>query len=145
MFQSTVMAFDFGTKSIGIAIGQNITETARPLTACKANNGKPDWEKIKKLLQEWRPDFGVVGLPLNMDGTEQPLTENARQFGHTLHRRFGIRIIFHDERLSTVEARAYLFGKGGYQALDKSSVDATSAVIILESWFSSNRTQDQVL
>ncbi|WP_158367896.1 Holliday junction resolvase RuvX [Candidatus Williamhamiltonella defendens] len=142
---ANIIAFDFGTKSIGVAIGQNITETARPLTACKSKNGTPDWIKIERLLSEWYPDLVVVGFPLNMDGTQQPITESARQFGHALYRRFGINVIFHDERLSTVEARAYLFDKGGYHALNKSSVDATSAFIILESWFSSNKAQDRIL
>lgn len=70
----TLLAFDFGTKSIGVAIGQRITGTARPLTALKAQNGIPDWNLIERLLKEWQPDEVIVGLPLNMDGTEQPLT-----------------------------------------------------------------------
>ena len=70
----TLLAFDFGTKSIGVAVGQRITGTARPLTALKANDGTPDWNLIERLLKEWQPDDVIVGLPLNMDGTEQPLT-----------------------------------------------------------------------
>ena len=77
----------------------------------------------------------VVGLPLNMDGTEQPLTDRARKFSQRLHGRFGVRVELHDERLSTVEARAELFAHGGFRALNKGSVDSLSAVIILESWF----------
>ncbi|WP_025481943.1 Holliday junction resolvase RuvX, partial [Yersinia pestis] len=77
----------------------------------------------------------VVALPLNMDGTEQPLTARARRFANRLHGRFGVQVALQDERLSTVEARANLFDRGGYRALDKGSVDAASAVIILESWF----------
>ncbi|AIU89837.1 Holliday junction resolvase RuvX [Pectobacterium odoriferum] len=135
MSSRTILAFDFGTKSIGVAIGQEITGTARALTSFKALEGIPDWQKVEKLLSEWQPDLVVVGLPLNMDGTEQPLTARARKFANRLHGRFGVAIELHDERLSTVEARADLFERGGFKALDKGSVDAASAVIILESWF----------
>jgi putative Holliday junction resolvase len=131
----TMLSFDFGTKSIGVAIGQQLTGTARPLTALKANDGVPDWNKIEALLKEWQPDRVVVGLPLNMDGSEQPLTVRARKFANRLHGRFGVQIELHDERLSTVEARAELFERGGFRALSKGSVDSLSAVIILESWF----------
>lgn len=135
MAGSSIMAFDFGTKSIGVAIGQRVTCTAQHLTAFKTCNGVPDWLLVKKLLNEWQPETVVVGLPLNMDGSEQPLTVRARKFANQLHGRFGIQVILHDERLSTVEAIAELFERGGYRALEKGQVDARSAVIILESWF----------
>ncbi|MBM7343535.1 Holliday junction resolvase RuvX [Pantoea coffeiphila] len=138
MSSMTLLAFDFGTKSIGVAIGQQLTGTARPLTALKAQDGIPDWNKIEALLKEWQPDRVVVGLPLNMDGTEQPLTARARKFANRLHGRFGVQVDLHDERLSTVEARAELFERGGFRALSKGSVDSLSAVIILESWFENN-------
>jgi putative Holliday junction resolvase len=135
MSSMTLLAFDFGTKSIGVAVGQQLTGTARPLTALKAQDGVPDWTQIERLLQEWQPQQVVVGLPLNMDGSEQPLTARARKFANRLHGRFGVQVVLHDERLSTVEARADLFARGGYKALTKGSVDSLSAVIILESWF----------
>ena len=131
----TLLAFDFGTKSIGVAVGQRITGTARPLPAIKAQDGTPDWNIIGRLLKEWQPESVIVGLPLNMDGTEQPLTARARNFANKIHGRFGVAITLHDERLSTVEARAGLFERGGFRALDKGSVDSASAVVILESFF----------
>lgn len=131
----TLLSFDFGTKSIGVAVGQQLTGTARPLAAIKAQDGIPDWNIIERLLKEWLPDRVIVGLPLNMDGTEQPLTLRARKFANRLHGRFGVQTELHDERLSTVEARADLFARGGFKALNKGSVDSLSAVIILESWF----------
>lgn len=131
----TLLAFDFGTKSIGVAVGQRITGTARPLTAIKANDGTPDWTQFEKLLKEWQPERVIVGLPLNMDGTDQPLTDRARKFANRLHGRFGVKVELQDERLSTVEARAGLFERGGFRALNKGSVDSASAVIILESYF----------
>ncbi|MGL9759832.1 MAG: Holliday junction resolvase RuvX [Symbiopectobacterium sp.] len=137
MTNRTVLAFDFGTKNIGIAIGQEVTSTARALTVFRAQDGvPPDWSQIEKIINEWQPDLLIVGLPLNMDGTEQELTARARKFANRLHGRFDKPIELQDERLSTVEARAGLFEHGGFRALNKSQVDATSAVIILESWFS---------
>ena len=133
-----MMAFDFGTKSIGVAIGQEITATARPIASLKARDGIPDWEQLQKLLNEWKPDLVVVGLPLNMDGTEQPVTACARKFANRLQGRFGQKGVLHDERLSTVEARSHLFASGGFRALDKGRVDAASACVILESWFEQN-------
>ncbi|CAK9884268.1 MAG: Putative pre-16S rRNA nuclease [Candidatus Erwinia impunctatus] len=135
MNNAIVISFDFGTTSIGVAIGQQLTASARPLSALKAQDGTPNWEKIARLLQEWQPDYLVVGLPLNMDGSEQPLTVRARKFANRLHGRFGQRVELQDERLSTVEARAELFSRGGFRALNKGSVDSLSAVVILESWF----------
>ena len=107
--QRTLLGFDFGTKSIGLAVGQEITGSARPLGACKANDGIPNWDDIGKLIQEWQPDLLVIGLPLNMDGTEQPLTQRARKFANRLHGRFNLPIALQDERLTTTDAKARLF------------------------------------
>lgn len=131
----TVIAFDFGTNSIGCAVGQSITGTAQGLSAFKARDGIPKWEEIGKLLQEWKPDILVVGLPLNMDGTEQPLTQRARKFANRLNGRFNLPVELQDERLTTVEAKAEIFSRGGYKALKKDKVDSISACLILESWF----------
>lgn len=135
MENRTVIAFDFGTSSIGAAIGQEITGTANPLTSFKAKEGVPDWNQIEKILREWQPDLIIVGLPLNMDGTEQPLTALARKFANRIHGRFGFQVELHDERLTTVEAKSHLFSSGGYKALNKGRIDSASAVLILESWF----------
>ena len=134
----SLMGFDFGTRSIGIATGQEITGTASPLTSLKANDGIPDWSQLEKLLKEWQPDLLVVGLPLNMDGTEQEMTVRARKFGQRLHGRFGFQVEFKDERLTTTDAKARLYEHGGYKALGKSRVDAVSAQLILESWMESH-------
>lgn len=136
----TILAFDFGTKSIGCAIGQTITQTARMLTSFKAKDGIPDWPQIEKILEEWQPNLIIVGLPLNIDGTEQPLTQLARKFANRIHGRFGFQVILHDERLTTVEAKASIFEKKGYRGLDKSKIDATAAAIILTSWFENHST-----
>lgn len=135
MSNHTIIAFDFGTRSIGIAVGQTLTATASPLSAVKAQDGIPDWNLIEKVVNEWQPDYLVVGLPLNMDGSEQELTQRAKKFANRLHGRLGKKVELQDERLSTTEARARLFEKGGFKSLSKGRVDSQSAVIILESWF----------
>ncbi|WP_318493998.1 Holliday junction resolvase RuvX [Photobacterium leiognathi] len=132
----TVLGFDYGTKSIGVAIGQELTGTATPLAAIKANDGVPNWDNIEKLLKEWQPDLVVVGLPLDLEGKElETITPRAKKFANRVHGRFGCQVELHDERLSTVEARAELFERGGYRSLSKGSIDSQSAVVILESWF----------
>lgn len=136
--QRSLMGFDFGTKSIGVATGQEITGSASPLTSLRANDGIPDWTQIEKILKEWQPDLLIVGLPLNMDGTEQEMTQRARKFGQRLHGRFGFQVEYKDERLTTTDAKARLFEHGGYRALGKSRVDAVSAQLILESWMESH-------
>lgn len=131
----TIIAFDFGVKSIGCAVGQSITGTAQGLPAFKAQDGIPNWDAIGALLAEWKPDLLVVGLPLNMDGTEQPLTQRARKFANRLNGRFNLPVQLQDERLTTVEARSEIFSRGGFKALKKDKVDSISACLILESWF----------
>lgn len=134
----TAIAFDFGMKSIGCAVGQSITGTAQALPAFKAQDGIPNWDAIAKCLQEWKPDVVVVGLPLNMDGTEQELTLRARKFANRLNGRFGVKVVLQDERLTTTEARSEIFERGGFRALKKGKVDGISACLILESWFENN-------
>ncbi|MDD2171236.1 Holliday junction resolvase RuvX [Glaesserella parasuis] len=131
----TVLAFDFGTNSIGCAVGQSITGTAQGLSAFKAQDGIPNWEQIGKVIAQWQPDLLVVGLPLNMDGTEQPLTQRAKKFANRLNGRFNLPVELQDERLTTVEAKSEIFARGGFKALKKGKVDVISACLILESWF----------
>ncbi|MEZ9199003.1 Holliday junction resolvase RuvX [Shewanella sp. 10N.286.54.B9] len=135
MSSQTVLGFDYGTKSIGIAIGEGLTASARPLMSIKAIDGIPKWEEIGAIIDEWKPDVVVVGLPLNMDGTEQEITQRAKKFANRLNGRFGVKIATQDERLTTADAKARLFEMGGYKALTKGQVDAMSAVLIIESYF----------
>lgn len=134
MKNNTTIAFDYGTKSIGVAIGQSITGTASPLSAIKATDGIPNWQTIADIFAEWQPNNVVVGLPLNMDGSEQEITQRARKFVNRLHGRFGMQVHTHDERLSTVDAKARLFELGGFKKLTKEKVDSVSACLIYESW-----------
>ncbi|WP_415017144.1 Holliday junction resolvase RuvX [Candidatus Erwinia haradaeae] len=142
MLHQTFLSFDFGMKSIGVAIGQRITCTAYPLKALKAQFGIPDWKQVDYLFQEWKPTQIVVGLPLNMDGSKQPFTEKTYFFAQCLNTRYKITVDLHDERLSTIEARAEIFKRGGFSALlQKDFIDSLSAAIILESWLEHSHCQ----
>ncbi len=83
-----VMAFDFGTRRIGVAVGQELLGSGQPVALVPARDGIPDWQQIESLLEEWRPDLVVVGLPLNMDDTENDMCARARKFGKRLHGRW---------------------------------------------------------
>ncbi|MGL1959174.1 MAG: Holliday junction resolvase RuvX [Colwellia sp.] len=133
--QRTVIGFDFGKKYIGVAVGQEITGSASPLGSIKANDGIPNWDSLGTYLKEWQPDLIVVGLPLNMDGTEQQLTLDAKKFGNRIAGRFGVKVAFQDERLTTADAKEQLFARGGYKNLKKDNIDAESARLIIESFF----------
>lgn len=128
---STLLAFDYGLKRIGVAVGQTLTGTARPLQTVAVKNNRPDWPEIEQLIKTWLPDALVVGLPLNMDGTEQEMTNHARQFSRRLHGRFRLPVHFADERLTTREANWRLVEDGGGR-----NPDAVAAQFILEGWLS---------
>ena len=132
-----MLGFDFGTRKIGVASGQAITGTGSPLTTLASRDQKPDFQRIEALIREWQPDALIVGLPLNMDGTEQELTLRARKFANRLHGRFGVKVVTQDERLTTTDAKAHLFERRGFRGLKKSAIDATSAALILEGYFES--------
>ena len=119
------MAFDFGTTKIGIAVGQKITGTATPVAIVKARDGIPQWLVIDQLVEEWQPTVLVVGLPINMDGTESDMSKAATRFSRRLNGRYGISIELMDERLTTFEAREF-------ETPDQ--LDAIAAKLILETW-----------
>ena len=130
----TALAFDFGTRSIGIAFGQSLTGTARELPPLPARDGQPDWTQLQKLLDEWQPHTLLVGLPLNMDGSESEFGARARKFGQRLHGRTGLPVEFVDERLSTRAAKEEAFERGHRGNYAQDPVDSIAARIILEDW-----------
>jgi putative Holliday junction resolvase len=134
-----IIAFDYGTRFIGVAVGQSITGTASPLPALPAKDGTPNWEQIGVLLAEWQPQRLIVGLPLNMDGTASEMSQRAEKFARRLHGRFGLPVSTWDERLSSYEARGEMLAHSkeirGNQNFRASGVDSLSARLILESWF----------
>ena len=130
MSNHTVLCFDHGQKRIGVAVGQAVSGTATPLEIIKARQGKPDWERIRYLVDEWLPGAFVVGRPLTMDGEIQEATEAAEKFARQLHGRHPLPLHFADERLSSYEAQQRL--KSSY------NIDDHAAQLILETWFSEN-------
>lgn len=140
--QGIVLSFDFGMKRIGIAVGQTATQTANPLPIISAKQGVPDWQQMAKLLKTWQPIALIVGLPLNMDGTEQSITIAAKQFAEQLKERFFLPVYTVDERLTTVAARTQLFEEGGYRHLKKQSVDSVAAQLILQDWLQHHVLKD---
>ena len=130
------MAFDFGTKNIGIAIGQEITKTASTFYSIHANDGLPDWVELDMIIKEWNPNLFVVGDPLNMDGTRSKIQDSSDKFSTALTKRYDIKIEKTDERLSSREAKERLenIQMGIKDSRNKHSI---SAQIILEDWFRS--------
>jgi len=135
---NTLLAFDYGTKNIGIAVGQTITSSASSLAPLKAKDGVPNWENIEKIIQEWKPDLVLVGLPLNMDDTESELSARARKFANRLHGRFGVKVELVDERLTSFEAKGEIMNRGGSRDYKNNPIDSIAARLILESWFERN-------
>ena len=121
-----IMGFDYGTRKIGVATGQLVTRTATPIAIVQARDGIPNWNDIEKLITEWKPSQLIVGLPLNMDGSESEMSIRALKFARRLTGRFNLPHQTIDERLSTREARE--------QSKTAGQIDDIAAKIILESW-----------
>ncbi|WP_348764977.1 Holliday junction resolvase RuvX [uncultured Salinisphaera sp.] len=137
---NVLLGFDFGTKRIGVAVGNAITGNAQALTTLHYSNagGGPDWQGLTRIVAEWRPGGLVVGLPLANDGSSQPMTENAQEFMRQLGEHFDIPVHAMDERFSTIEAMERLrtaraSGSRG-KRLAKGDSDSMAAQVILEGW-----------
>lgn len=133
--QRLILAFDYGTRRIGVAVGNELLHSARELTPLTARDGIPDWNVVTRLLNEWQPDLLVVGLPLNMDGSESEMSTRARKFGNRLHGRFGKPCEMVDERGTTQEAKTIAREAGHKGNYRQDSVDGIAAILILEGWF----------
>ena len=135
------LAFDYGTRRIGLATGDSLTRTARALTTLE-HNGAPPWDAIGKLLAEYRPAGLIVGLPCNDDGTPTTMTSKARAFGAALEQRFGIPIVFVDEHLSSREAESELRAARASGMKKRrtvhADVDMIAARLLLEQWYTAN-------
>ena len=129
---ATLLAFDYGEASIGVAVGQTLTRTANPLGCVRVKQHRPQWHLIDQFISTWQPDALIVGVPVHMDGSEQPMTHAARRFMKKLEQRFSLPVHASDERLSTREAQSRL------KELNRShdSDDPIAAQIILEGWLS---------
>jgi putative pre-16S rRNA nuclease len=130
-----IAGIDFGRKRIGLAISEG--QGAYPLTIIERRSLKSDLAAIRSLLAERGVSLIVVGLPLNMDGTEGPSARSARTFAERLGSAIGLPVELFDERLSSIEAEERLREASASRAAKKSSRDAVAAAVILEGWLES--------
>ena len=131
---ATLLAFDFGARRIGVALGTTRLRTARPLTTIETERNDERFAAIAALIAEWQPDRLVVGLPLHADGTPHAMTARARRFAHQLEGRTGLPVVQVDERHTTELARSALQadGRGGRE--HRALRDAVAAQLILQAY-----------
>ena len=132
---ATVLAFDFGTKRLGVAVGETMIGLAHPLTEIVGEETEPRFAAITKVIAEWQPKRLVVGLPLNEDGAAQDSTRRAQRFARQLEGRFGLPVSFVDERYSSVDAEAGMRESGARKAINEKRVDSAAAQLILQQYF----------
>ncbi len=131
----TVLAFDFGLKRIGVAIGETLLGRANALTTIEAETNEARFAAIARLIQEWQPALLVIGLPLSLDGAEHEMTARCRRFANQLHGRFGLPVALTDERLTSAAAENELREAGFNWRARKGRVDALAAQYILQDYF----------
>ena len=130
----TIIAIDFGLHNIGVAVGNTLSLTSRPLTILQARDGVPDWDALSSIFDEWRPDRILVGNPLNMDDSESDMGRQAARFARRIEGRFGLTVTLVDERLSSREAKANALTAGHRGDFASIPVDDEAAAIILATW-----------
>jgi len=128
-----VVAFDYGTKKIGVAVGQTETYTSSPLQIIYNEHEKTNWSEINILIDEWNPDLILVGKPINMDGTESDIMKRVDNFFKKLEKISNVDCEYIDERLTTFEAKEIL----GEDRV--AEVDAHAAKILIDNWFDRSR------
>ncbi len=121
----TILAFDFGLKRIGVAVGNTVTHQAQPLAIISAASNEAKFEAVAKLIKEWQPALCVVGLPMHPDGAAHEMTVRCQRFANQLHGRYGVKIALVDERYSS----AVLQAKQGER------IDDQAAAVILQQYF----------
>ena len=131
-----IIAFDYGEKKIGVAVGQTSTNTSSPLQIIFNKDNKTNWISISSLLDEWKPDLILLGKPLNMDGSDSEIMKKVNKFYKELKSIYDADIEFVDERLTTFEAREILKDE------KHDNVDAHAAKILIDNWFDINREKN---
>ncbi len=131
-----IIAFDYGEKKIGVAVGQTSTNTSSPLQIIFNKDNKTNWISISSLLYEWKPNLILLGKPLNMDGSDSEIMKKVDKFYKELKSIYDADIEFVDERLTTFEAREILKDEKHH------NVDAHAAKILIDNWFDINREKD---
>jgi len=127
-----VISFDFGTKKIGVAVGQTETKTSSPLQIVFSKNNTVNWDEIESIVNEWKPNLILVGKPLNMDGSDSDMMEKVDIFYKKLEKISKIPCEYIDERLTSFEARESL------TEIKKDLIDAHAAKILIDQWFNNN-------
>ena len=139
-----VLAFDFGRRRIGVAVGQTLTGSTTALGAFPAKDGTPDWTSVDTCIARWAPTRLLVGLPYNMDGSETTTTAACRAFGENLARRTGLPVDFVDERLTSAaaydELRSERRSGARGRRIRPQDIDANAARLILETWMRERRS-----
>ena len=133
--QGTVLAFDFGEKRIGVAVGEWALRQAHPLTVIRSEANAERFARIAELLREWQPVGLVVGVPLALDGTPHAMTARSTRFANQLRGRFGLPVETAEERLTSVEAEERLREAGHNARGARDHIDAMAAQIILQCHF----------
>ena len=128
-----IIAFDYGEKKIGVAVGQTSTNTSSPLQIIFNKDNNTNWTSISSLLDEWKPDLILLGKPLNMDGSDSEIMKKVDKFYKELKSIYDADIEFVDERLTTFEAREILKDE------KHDNVDAHAAKILIDNWCDINR------
>lgn len=134
----TVLAFDFGTKRIGVAVGESLLGLAHPLAGIAEEATEPRFAAIARIIDEWKPRHLVVGLPLATDGAHHEPTRRAQRFARQLEGRFGLPVSLVDERYTSVEAEAEMRDAGAHKAIREKRVDSAAAQLILQQYFHEN-------
>lgn len=133
----TVLAFDFGERRIGIAVGEHLISSANPLTTIDNESNEVRFAAITQLINEWQPKLLVVGLPLSLDGSETEVTQLCKKFARRLNGRFNLPVMLIDERYSSAEASQLLNQTGIKGRAQKAMLDQVAAQTILRSYFDS--------
>lgn len=134
-----ILALDYGVKKMGMALGNSLTCDARPFDILAMNNGQPDWENLLGIIKQWGIGEVLVGLPLNMDGTESMLSKRAHKFARRLahqlaERRQAVAVFVYDERLSSQDAKAIALQQG-WIASPYEPIDDVAACLLIDSYY----------
>ncbi len=138
---STVIAFDFGLKRTGVAVGNTLTGSATPECTLTGKDEQPNWQGISQLIEDWKPTQIVVGLPVELDGTENPLTKRINRFCNQLNGRYNLPVDQENEQFTSIEAAdrlKQLRQSGRKKKVTKDEIDKIAASIILENWMQNN-------
>jgi len=133
----TVLAFDFGERRIGVAVGEHLIHSANPLVTIDNESNEVRFAAITQLVNEWQPKLLVVGLPLSLDGSETEVTQLCKKFARRLNGRFNLPVALIDERYTSAEASQLLNESGIKGRAQKAMLDQVAAQTILRSYFDS--------